>query len=73
MAKDGSWDIQKTTLGDPIKELLTCRNYEPSEMIGSYLIQVRQAVEASLISEEDGAEIAKKLEKYLDLYPYLVK
>ena len=33
---DGGWTISKITKGDPIDELLTCRNYNIEEMANNY-------------------------------------
>jgi arginine decarboxylase len=73
MKNDGKWKIVKTTKGDPIKELLVCRNYKTQEMVGSYCRQIRDAKKKGLLRKQDGNFVLKKLKSYLDSYPYLVE
>jgi arginine decarboxylase len=65
------WEITKITKGDPIKELLVCRNYEVEELEQSYRDQLKIAVSDKLISKKRSKEIAEILENYLGAYPYL--
>ena len=62
-----NWKISKLTKGDPIKELLTCRNYDEGEMLAGY----QKQLEESKASEAEKKEMMKLLEKYLEAYPYL--
>ena len=64
--KDG-WVVSKVTEGDPIKELLTCRNYEEHELLDGY----RQQLEKSSLSDLEQKTTLIQLEKYLSCYPYL--
>jgi arginine decarboxylase len=68
---DGSWSVGKLTKGDPIDELLACRNYNLEEMAGSFKMQFESAVTNKLISKEEAANGLKKLTKYMQAYPYL--
>ena len=69
--EDNTWSIQKTTHGDPIIELLICRNYDQQEILSSYLSQLKESREKGLISEEEANTTLIKLEKFLHDYPYL--
>ncbi len=68
---NGSWEISKTTSGDPIKELLVCRNYELDDMIQSYKNQIQSVIEDDEITEKEGIKVLDKLSVYLESYPYL--
>ena len=69
--EDGSWYLSKTTEGDLVKELLTCRNYDMEEMKASYQKQLEKQVVDNFVSEERAKELLDSLTKYLDCYPYL--
>ncbi|NRA45296.1 MAG: biosynthetic arginine decarboxylase [Oligoflexales bacterium] len=69
--EDNTWSIQKTTHGDPIIELLICRNYDQQEILSSYLSQLKESREKGLVSEEEANTTLIKLEKFLHDYPYL--
>lgn len=65
--KEKGWTLSKVTTGDPIKELLTCRNYEEKELLDGY----KKQLEKSELSSNKKKETLEQLEKYLDCYPYL--
>ena len=67
----GHWDIKKTTIGDPIDELLTCRNYEISSILESFSRQLDQATEKGLINQERNNTFRKRLEQLMSGLPYL--
>lgn len=69
---DGTWKISKTTKGDPIKELLVCRNYKMQQIVQSYGRQIRASKKKGLLKKEEANGILKKLKGYLDASPYLV-
>lgn len=71
MRDDGRWEVVKTTVGDPIEELLTSRNYEMPLMWESMHRQIANSVSKDMISETEGQEIVRKLELYLASSPYL--
>ncbi|MCB9229960.1 MAG: biosynthetic arginine decarboxylase [Deltaproteobacteria bacterium] len=71
--EDGSWSISKTTQGDPIRELLICRNYDAEEMIRSYENQLLEAKKKGLISPERSTVLLEQLTEFLDHYPYLTE
>lgn len=66
-----SWTISKITYGDPIIELLVCRNYNEDELKSSYGLQINRAVEAGLLKPEERGPLFDRLCKALELYPYL--
>lgn len=70
---DGSWKISKTTKGDPIKELLVCRNYQMQKILQSYGKQIRETKKKGLIKKEEANTLLKKLKNYLESYPYLAE
>jgi arginine decarboxylase len=70
-AEDGQWKISKTTLGDPISELLECRNYELAELEGNYLHQFKSRVASGELNQEDADKGLAKLKIFLHAYPYL--
>lgn len=65
--KGKNWTLSKITKGDPIRELLTCRNYDEDEMMASY----KKQLEENKVPKEKRAEILKSLTEYLGAYPYL--
>ena len=67
----GSWGIEKVTVGDSIDELLTYRNYDMSDMMTSYQSQLSEAVESKKISKGDSTEILERLNYYISNTPYL--
>lgn len=67
----GGWEVAKITNGDPIDELLQCRNYDKAEMLGKYQKQFDQAVESLVIPKERSEELYKNLEKVFSSLPYL--
>lgn len=71
--KDGTWKIAKTTKGDPIKELLVCRNYKMQQIVQSYGRQIRDAKKDGLLKKEEANTLLKKLKGYLDASPYLAE
>lgn len=73
LKEDGTWNISKTTQGDPIRELLVCRNYDTEEMIASYKDQLRQAVSENVLGQERSDVILAYFTDYLDHYPYLTE
>lgn len=68
---DGSWQINKITEGDPIIELLVCRNYSYDEMVHSYRNQMNLACEKNLMNPDSKELVLARLRKYLSAYPYL--
>ncbi len=73
LKSDGSWKISKTTKGDPISELLVCRNYKMQQIVQSYGRQIREAKKLGLLKKEEANNLLKKLKGYLDSYPYLAE
>ncbi len=71
MSEEGTWEITKITMGDPVDELLVSRNYNLEEMMGSYKLQAQQAVEAGKLSSTEAEKVVDKLKTYLHAYPYL--
>ncbi len=69
---EGNWQINKITEGDPIDELLACRNYDIKGMVESYKLQAGQALEKGLIDHQQAEKIIADLTSYLKHYPYLV-
>ena len=70
---NNTWRISKTTSGDPIKELLVCRNYEGKEMFASYKKQIQLALEKGALNLEESERTLQQLGEYLDSYPYLLE
>jgi len=68
---DGDWKITKVTEGDPVHELLTSRNYDLNEMIGSYQSQIELAKKSGQLSDSDALRIFESLKAFLHSYPYL--
>lgn len=73
MDASGDWKISKLTEGDPIDELLVCRNYDMEEMIGSYKSQFEEQLEAGNITKEESVSNLESLKSYLTKYPYLIE
>ena len=71
LKEDNTWDIQKTTHGDPIIELLICRNYDHEEILSSYIVQLERSKMEGLISEAEKTTTMEKLRNFLNEYPYL--
>jgi arginine decarboxylase len=69
--KDTTWKITKTTSGDPIKELLVSRNYSVKEILESYQTQINKCTKMKEMTDLEGKDLLKKLNSFLDLYPYL--
>jgi len=67
---DGSWDITKTTNGDPISELLECRNYDMEEIFLSFEDQLNTS---HLISKDHINTYLNLLKCYSENLPYLSK
>jgi arginine decarboxylase len=67
----GTWDIEKITHGDPIDELLECRNYNIDEMIGSYKLQFDSRLSEGSISKSTADDGFDRLKNYIRQYPYL--
>lgn len=72
IAKDGKWEITKVTRGDPISELLECRNYDMTEIMKGYKSQLARAEKAFSIPAATSAKIYKKLKAMTTAYPYLI-
>lgn len=73
MTPGGTWQINKITEGDPIIELLVCRNYSFEELIGNYRKQMLSACERGLLHPDSKEVILAKLKKFLRSYPYLLE
>ena len=69
--EDGKWAISKTTDGDPISELLTCRNYDMSELASSYEVQLNRRLEQGQIDQAERDTILKHMIDFTNAYPYL--
>lgn len=67
----GQWEIKKTTIGDPIDELLTCRNYETSEIMESFSVQLNAAVKDGSLDSESKATFESILKNLMGGSPYL--
>lgn len=70
---DNSWSVERCTAGDPIVELLSTRNYEPSTLIASYQRQIRGRQDAGELSQDEAERLERRLSDYLGGYPYLVQ
>lgn len=68
---EGTWEIRKTTIGDPIEELLTCRNYDASVIQESFAQQLDNAVKNGIINNADKEQFRKNLATLLESSPYL--
>lgn len=73
ISEDGQWEIVKTTTGDPIAELLTCRNYDIEELIASYRTQLAESIDNNRLSADETTVLLKRLEDLLNSSPYLVE
>lgn len=73
ISEDGQWEITKTTMGDPIAELLTCRNYDILELTESYRTQLSESVSADRLSEDESEALLSRLDELLNSSPYLVE
>ncbi|MBP6217048.1 MAG: biosynthetic arginine decarboxylase [Oligoflexales bacterium] len=71
LKEDQTWEITKVTQGDPIKELLICRNYSIEELMENYKCFVSEAVETGRINKEEASDIIHKISECFNLYPYL--
>lgn len=68
---NGGWDVSKVTKGDPIDELLECRNYDIPQITTSYRNQLEKSYKENRISLEESSELFGSLKSYLQSYPYL--
>jgi arginine decarboxylase len=69
--EEGNWTISKVTKGDPIDELLTCRNYNIEEMTDNYQNQLNKSVDKGIINSKQSGNIFEELKTNLQSYPYL--
>jgi arginine decarboxylase len=67
----GDWTISKITVGDPVDELLTCRNYDIEDMVTSYKRQLTQSENKGFITKDEKTGIFEELKNRLRGYPYL--
>jgi arginine decarboxylase len=70
---DGSWKISKITKGDPIDELLVCRNYDMKEILDSFRDQIRAAESNGLVKKGQGPQLLRRLKEYTQTSPYLME
>jgi arginine decarboxylase len=68
----GKWEITKITTGDPIDELLSCRNYDIDSMLRSFAEQLARHENESL-SPEESARLMERLAEHLKSSPYLTE
>ena len=71
MKDDGTWELSKATGGDPISELLTCRNFDIPDLLTSFKSQLSKACEKGTIATEEGQAFEKRLESLFGESPYL--
>lgn len=71
--KDGNWQMSKLTSGDPIDELLECRNYDIEGLKRSFLEQAQFSAGQGRIDKARAAHITERLFQLLKSYPYLSK
>ncbi len=71
LKEDGKWEITKTTIGDPIEELLITRNYEIPLLWESFEAQLSRAVSKEIIAQDEVARIKDHIKEYLNTTPYL--
>jgi arginine decarboxylase len=71
LKNDGKWDITKTTIGDPIEELLITRNYEIPLLWESFDRQLQLSLGNSLVGQDEAEHIKHQLKNYLAASPYL--
>ena len=69
----GAWKMSKLTEGDPIDELLECRNYDIPELVKSFKEQASSSVSEGRIDSDRAETIVGRLERFLKSYPYLNK
>ncbi len=67
VSEEGKWRFSKLTSGDPIDELLVCRNYDCEEMMKSYKKQLTSQGH----HEEEIQATLDQCKKALVAYPYL--
>lgn len=70
---DGEWQIAKVTPGDPIDELLTCRNYDLNALTTSFKEQVLTSEAEGRINSEEAKNVLEKLAGFSTAYPYLTE
>lgn len=70
---DGTWEITKITKGDPIDELLECRNYDMKEILNNYKDQLREAEESGILKKSKSNKIFNTLREYTKSMPYLTE
>ena len=68
---EGAWDIAKLTKGDPIFELLECRNYEMKTIFDSIRKQLKASEKKGKIKKSEIDPIWRKLKNYAKGLPYL--
>lgn len=71
LKEDGKWEITKTTIGDPIEELLITRNYEIPLLWESFNRQLSQARERDVVNDAEVEKIKQHIQMYLNSTPYL--
>ena len=71
IGNSGEWKICKITSGDPVDELLTCRNYNIDQIISSYERQLERSKNVEIISEDEKMTNFENLKNLLGEYPYL--
>jgi arginine decarboxylase len=71
--EDSRWEIIKTTVGDPIGELLTCRNYDMDELKASFTAQLKQRINEGSIHQDKADTIFTSLSELIDKSPYLLE
>ncbi len=68
---DGRWEITKLTPGDPVDELLVCRNYDIEGLIASFKQQLDSALSSGAIDHSMRDKYQEGLERSLKSLPYL--
>lgn len=71
--EDSHWEITKTTVGDPIGELLTCRNYDMDELKDSFTAQLNKKIAAGSVDQGSADKIFASLSELIDKSPYLLE
>ena len=71
MDSSNEWHVAKVTQGDPVIELLICRNYKEDELLRSFSEQVSKSVQKGVINSKEGEETLKNLRSFMYTYPYL--
>jgi arginine decarboxylase len=69
--EEGKWEINKITKGDPIDELLICRNYNIEQMQETFKKQLERSSENGRLTPEEAQHRFAKLQKSLESLPYL--